>query len=126
MEIANLIAALRAPDCDNCPCTECKPDRNLTRCMLFDKAADALEALTEVKSMPKNVKCKNCANLKRSGWCERVVDSPCPDLRRIGAAPAGWLQGIHLFRATAESIRFCQLLRVPLEMAPPTRKGGIT
>lgn len=44
MEIANLIAALRAPDCDNCPCTECKPDRNLTRCMLFDKAADAVPA----------------------------------------------------------------------------------
>ena len=82
MEIANLIAALRAPDCDNCPCIECKPDRNLTRCMLFDQAADVLEALTEVKSMPKNVKCKNCANLKRSGWCERVVDSPCPDLLR--------------------------------------------
>ena len=79
MEIANLITALRAPDCDNCPCIECKPDRNLTRCMLFDKAADVLEALTEVKSMPKNVKCKNCANLKKKAvGVKELLTPPVP------------------------------------------------
>lgn len=33
--------------------------------------------------MPKNVKCKNCNNLNRnSWWCERVIDSPDPELLR--------------------------------------------
>ena len=31
--------------------------------------------------MPLNVQCKRCANLK-NGWCEKVIDSPDPDLNR--------------------------------------------
>lgn len=31
--------------------------------------------------MPKNVKCKNCNNLIHD-WCEKVIDSPCPDIVR--------------------------------------------
>ena len=31
--------------------------------------------------MPKNVKCKNCLNLK-AHWCERVIDSPDEDMIR--------------------------------------------
>ena len=29
--------------------------------------------------MPLNVKCKNCNNYRNS-WCERVIDSPDPDM----------------------------------------------
>ena len=31
--------------------------------------------------MPKNIMCKNCNNLV-NGWCERVIDSPVPDMER--------------------------------------------
>ena len=31
--------------------------------------------------MPLNVKCKNCNNY-RNGWCEKVIDSPDPDMQR--------------------------------------------
>ena len=31
--------------------------------------------------MPLNVRCKNCNNY-RNGWCERVIDSPDPDMQR--------------------------------------------
>lgn len=31
--------------------------------------------------MPKNVMCKNCNNLKND-WCEKVIDSPDPDMLR--------------------------------------------
>lgn len=31
--------------------------------------------------MPKDVKCQNCVNLKND-WCEKVVDSPVPDMVR--------------------------------------------
>lgn len=31
--------------------------------------------------MPKNVVCKKCNNLV-NGWCEKVIDSPDPDMRR--------------------------------------------
>ena len=31
--------------------------------------------------MPKNVVCKKCNNLV-NGWCEKVIDSPDPDMQR--------------------------------------------
>ena len=31
--------------------------------------------------MPKNVMCKRCNNLV-NGWCEKVIDSPDPDMQR--------------------------------------------
>ena len=31
--------------------------------------------------MPKNVVCKKCNNLV-NGWCEKVIDSPGPDMQR--------------------------------------------
>ena len=31
--------------------------------------------------MPLNVKCKNCNNY-RNDWCEKVIDSPDPDMER--------------------------------------------
>ena len=31
--------------------------------------------------MPKNVVCKNCNNLVND-WCEKVIDSPDPDMQR--------------------------------------------
>ena len=31
--------------------------------------------------MPLNVKCKNCNNY-RNDWCEKVIDSPDPDVER--------------------------------------------
>ena len=31
--------------------------------------------------MPKNVVCKKCKNLV-NGWCEKVIDSPDPDMQR--------------------------------------------
>lgn len=31
--------------------------------------------------MPLNVKCKNCNNY-RNDWCEKVIDSPDPDIKR--------------------------------------------
>ena len=31
--------------------------------------------------MPKNVVCKKCNNLV-NGWCEKVIDSPDPDMHR--------------------------------------------
>ena len=31
--------------------------------------------------MPKNVVCKKCNNLVH-GWCEKVIDSPDPDMQR--------------------------------------------
>lgn len=31
--------------------------------------------------MARNVKCINCVSLK-DAWCEKVIDSPCPDLER--------------------------------------------
>ena len=31
--------------------------------------------------MPKNVMCKHCNNL-RNAWCEKVIDSPDPDIER--------------------------------------------
>ena len=31
--------------------------------------------------MPKNVVCKKCNNLV-NGWCEKVIDSPDPDVQR--------------------------------------------
>ena len=31
--------------------------------------------------MPLNVKCKNCNNY-RNDWCEKVIDSPDPDMAR--------------------------------------------
>lgn len=31
--------------------------------------------------MPKNVVCKKCNNLA-NGWCEKVIDSPDPDIQR--------------------------------------------
>ena len=30
----------------------------------------------------RGVKCKNCVNLKRTEWCELVLDSPHPDIER--------------------------------------------
>lgn len=32
--------------------------------------------------MPRNVKCKNCLNLHRTHWCDRVIDSPDEDMIR--------------------------------------------
>lgn len=32
--------------------------------------------------MPKGVKCENCNNLNADWWCEKVVDSPVPDMER--------------------------------------------
>ena len=31
--------------------------------------------------MPKNIVCKKCNNLV-NGWCEKVIDSPDPDMQR--------------------------------------------
>ena len=31
--------------------------------------------------MPRNVVCKKCNNLV-NGWCEKVIDSPDPDMQR--------------------------------------------
>ena len=47
-----------------------------------DNTLDAAASVAERRMiMPKNVVCKKCNNLVND-WCEKVIDSPDPDMQR--------------------------------------------
>lgn len=81
--------------------------------------------------MPKNVVCKKCNNLVND-WCEKVIDSPDPDMQRdcqhfcektnadrIRAMSdeelASWMAECNAYRENAEASQWLPWLQQPAE-----------